>query len=301
MPPIPASRSKVVIVWWITCLIWSSVWLVIKLGLRDLPPISFAGLRLVVALVALSPILIARRAMLRRTAGEWRLILATGVILLGVNYAFVFWGAQFISSGLTAVIQAASPAFGVFAAYAIAREPIRRLEVTAIAVGIAGLVIIFGDNINLAGTQALLGSLAVAAGALCVAIAYVFVGARGHDIPPIVLTSGQMFAGAIPLLIAGALLDGNPLHFRWSPIAIFALLYLAIAGSVAGFWLNYWLLKRTSAATLLSMSIVEPLIAVLLGALVLGERLSIRVALGGALILVSAWLILKRKAAAKAS
>lgn len=287
----------VVAIWWLTCLIWSSVWLVIKIGLRDLPPVSFAGYRLVVALVVLAPVLLARRTLRGRTAAEWRLIIGTGVLLLGVNYAFVFWGAQFISSGLTAVIQAATPAFGVVVTHLVTREKVRRSELVAIALGIAGLAIIFGENIELAGTPALLGAVAVAAGALCVAIAYVFVGARGKQIPPLTLISGQMLAGAAPLLIGGAIAEGSPLRFRWTGTAVWALLYLAIAGSVAAFWLNYWLLKRVSATVVMSMSIVEPLIAVLLGAAVLGETLSWRVAAGGVAILASAWLVLVRRKA----
>ena len=65
----------------------------------------------------------------------------------------------------------------------------------------------------------------------------------------------------------------NPLNLHWTPLAIGCLLYLALAGSV-GTWLNYWLLERMSATALLSMALVEPLIAVLLGAALLHERVT---------------------------
>ena len=94
-----------IVLWWVTCLIWSSVWLFIKLGLRDLPPVSFAAIRLVVAIAVWLPVLIVRRVPLPREARDWYVIGVAGVLLLGVNYTLVFWGAQFIPSGLTAVLR----------------------------------------------------------------------------------------------------------------------------------------------------------------------------------------------------
>ena len=70
------------------------------------------------------------------------------------------------------------------------------------------------------------------------------------------------------------------------------MLYLALAGSVTAFWLNYWLLKRIGATKLLVMSLVEPLIAVLLGAIVLREALPAGTLLGGGCILASTWMVL---------
>ncbi len=78
------------------------------------------------------------------------------------------------------------------------------------------------------------------------------------------------------------------------PAAIAALLYLGIASSVVAFWLNYWLLKCVTATTVLSMALVQPLIAALLGAMVLGERFGIAAAAGGACILISAAVILRK-------
>jgi drug/metabolite transporter (DMT)-like permease len=75
-----------------------------------------------------------------------------------------------------------------------------------------------------------------------------------------------------------------------------SLLYLAIASSVVAFWLNYWLLKRVSATAVLSMALVQPLIAAVLGALFLAERFGAGAAVGGLCILISAAMILRRDA-----
>src|SRR5215207_6756712 len=128
---------KVVLVWLLTCLIWGTVWLFIKVGLRDLPPLSFAGLRLAVALCVLLPLLALRRTPLPRTRREWALIASTGLLLLGANYALLYWGARHISSGLTAVLQAATPAFGlVFARRFLPGERVTPAGIAAIGLGV---------------------------------------------------------------------------------------------------------------------------------------------------------------------
>lgn len=287
---------KVLFVWALTCLIWSTVWLFIKLGLYDLPPVSFAGLRLVIAVAILLPFVLLRRKPLPQSPREKLMVAVSGLLLLGLNYALVFWGAQFISSGLTAVLQAATPAFTlVFAHYLLPNERFTLSKLLAVVLGVAGVAVIFSDQMQVVGWQALAGSVAVAGGALCVAFAYVLVKAHVGHLHPTVLTTGQMLCALVPLLAYGFVCEGNPLTFNWTPLAVFSICYLALAGSVAAFWLNYWLLKRMDTVKVMSMSLVEPLLAVLLGALVLGEKLTTHALLGGVGILASIGLILSSR------
>ena len=101
--------SRVALVWVVTCLIWSTVWLFIKIGVRDVPPVSFAAMRLVIAILVMVPVTLASRTPMPKAPRDWRLIAGTGVILLGLNYALLNWGLQYVSSGLTAVLQAMTP------------------------------------------------------------------------------------------------------------------------------------------------------------------------------------------------
>jgi drug/metabolite transporter (DMT)-like permease len=282
-----------IVLWWVTCLIWSSVWLFIKLGLRDLPPVSFAAIRLVAAIAVFLPILMIRRVPLPRQARDWYVIGVAGLLLLGVNYALLFWGAQFIPSGLTAVLGAVTPAFAlVFGHFLLKDEPFTFKALGAIAIGIAGVAIISWDQLHLSGRQALLGCAAVTAASAAVGFAYVFVKSHGgRRLPPEVITCGQMLCAVGPMLVFATVREGNPLALHWTPVAVGSLLYLALAGSVAGTWLNYWLLERMSATALLSMALVEPLIAVLLGAAFLQERVTPGAAAGGALVLCSIFMI----------
>ena len=280
------------VLWWVTCLIWSSVWLFIKIGLRDLPPITFAALRLVVALAVFLPILAWRRVPLPREARDWYVIAVAGILLLGVNYALLYWGAQFIPSGLTAVLQSITPAFALVLGHILLDdEPFTLRAFGAIAIGVAGVALISRDQLHVAGREALLGCAAVTSASAFVAFAYVFVKRHRRSLRPEVLSAGQMLCAAGPMLLAATLREGNPLAVHWTPLALVCLLYLALAGSIGGTWLNYWLLERMSATALLSMGLVEPLIAVLLGWAFLRETLTLAAAGGGVLVLCSIFMI----------
>ena len=161
----------------------------------------------------------------------------------------------------------------------------------AIAIGVAGVALISRDQLHLAGRQALLGCAAVTAGSAFVAFAYVFVKRHRRALKPEVLSAGQMLCAVGPMLVAALLREGNPVQLHWPPTAIACVLYLAIAGSIGGTWLNYWLLERMSATALLSMGLVEPFIAVLLGWVFLQERMTAAAAGGGILVLCSIFMI----------
>jgi drug/metabolite transporter (DMT)-like permease len=287
------SPRFVLLVWWITCLLWSTVWLAIKIGVGDVPPATFASARLVIALLVLLPILTLRGQGLPRGRRDWLLIGVTGFLLLGLNYAFLYWGAQYITSGLSAVLQAATPVFGLVFAHALLDdERFSPWQVAGLLLGVTGVGMIFADQLFITGRAAFLGSLAVTASALCVAAGYVLVRRHGGHLRPIQLTTGQMLVGLLPLLAIALTREGNPLVVRWTTPAIVSVLYLALAGSVTAFWLNYWLLKRVGATKLLAMSLIEPLIAVVLGAIVLREALPAGTLMGGSCLLASTWMVL---------
>ena len=284
--------TRVAVVWILTCLIWSTVWLFIKLGVRDVPPVSFAAMRLIIAILVMVPITLAMRTPLPRTWPQWRLIFGSGVVLLGFNYALLNWGTQFISSGLTAVLQSITPAFAlVFAHFLLHDEQMTTRKMGGLLLGVVGIGVIYWEQLQFGG-RALTGSIAVTGGALCVAFAYVWMRRQGKGIHPSAITSGQMTAAFVPLMTYAAIVEGNPFEIQWTRTALIAATYLALLGSVVAAWLNYWLLPRVGAVNLLIMGLVEPPIAILLGAWFLNERMNMRTLVGSAVILFSVWLVM---------
>ncbi|HYY98901.1 MAG TPA: EamA family transporter [Pyrinomonadaceae bacterium] len=277
---------KARIVFLILCCIWGSTWLFIKLGLRDLPPITFAAARFVLASSILFAIIKARRVALPRTRGEWSLLAKTGVLAFTLNYGLVFWGEQHISSGLAALLQATIPAFGMLIAHAyLPGERLDAKKMAGVLLGVAGVGVIFSNQLGSEGTRALAGSVAIVVGAASVAWANVLVKARGARLDPAVLAAGQMVCGLVPLACYGLAFEGNPLRMSWTPLAVVCLLYLTLVGSVAAFLLYYWLVQHIDVTKTMLIALVTPLAAVALGMLTLGERLTWRAIAGGALIM----------------
>src|ERR1041384_5132858 len=104
-------------VWLLLCGIWGSTWLFIKLGLADLPPLTFAGIRFVIACAIIVVIIRTRGISLPKHRRDWILLAVTGVLSFSLNYGLIFWAEQHISSGLAALLQATTPAFGLVIAH----------------------------------------------------------------------------------------------------------------------------------------------------------------------------------------
>ena len=193
------------------CLIWSSTWLFIKLGLADLPPVSFAGIRFVVASAVLWGVIAVRRTPLPKGIRAWGFLALTGFLAFSVNYGLLFWGEQRTSSGLAAVLQATIPAFGLALSHVLLPSDRMTLpKVLGVSLGIAGVAVIFSDRTTLAGTEALHGGLAIVAGAFAVALSNVLVKSRGASFDPVILAGVQMTFGLVPLVARRIPPGGKP-------------------------------------------------------------------------------------------
>lgn len=287
---------KARIVWLILCCIWGSTWLFIKLGLADLPPFTFAGIRFLLASLILAALVTARGARWPRTGREWTLIAVVGVLQFALNYGLVFWGEQYISSGLAAVLQSTFPAFGlVIAHFYLPQERMTTGRVVGVLLGVFGVAVIFSDQLSIAGSMALFGSVALVLSALFGSYGNVLVKAYAGKVDPQVLAAGQMVFGFVPLLAIGIATEGNPLHFHWTTMAIVSLLYLVVVGSVVAFALYYWLLRNMDVTNTMLIALVTPVVAVILGLIVLQEKLNWRLLAGGACIISGIGLIVLRK------
>ena len=284
------------LVWLLLCCIWGSTWLFIKLGLEDLPPFTFAGIRFVIAVAILSTIIAMRRLSLPKTSRDWLLLMVSGVLAFCVNYGLLFWGEQYISSGLAAVLQSTIPAFGlVIAHFYLPGEQMSPAKILGIVLGVIGVAVIFSNQLDVAGPRALAGCAALVVSSVGAAYSNVLVKAYGKHLDPAILAGGQMFFGLIPLLLIGIPWEGSPLNFRWTPMAVVALFYLAVVGSVVAFLLYYWLVQNMDVTKTMLIALVTPVVAVTLGMLVLNEELHWRTLLGGLMIISGIGIIVLRQ------
>jgi drug/metabolite transporter (DMT)-like permease len=290
-------RSKLpVLVWLVLALIWGSTWLFIKLGLEDLPPFTFAGIRFVIAVLILSAVVILRRRRLPSAWRDWVLIAGTGWLAFTINYGLLFWGEQRTSSGLAAILQTIIPFFGLVLAHLhLPAERITAPKLVGVGLGIFGVALIFSDQMGAEGSEALKGSVAIVVGAFGAAYSNVLIKARGGRLDYAALAAGQMLCGLVPLLIIGTVYEGNPLKLRWTPMAVFSLFYLALVGSAVAFLLYYWLVRHMEVTKTMLIALVTPLIAVSLGMMVRGEQLTWRIVAGGVCIMAGIGVIVLRR------
>ncbi|HKP46008.1 MAG TPA: EamA family transporter [Pyrinomonadaceae bacterium] len=284
------------IVWLLLCCIWGSTWLFIKIGLADLPPISFAAIRFIIATTILAAIIVAKKLVLPQSGKDWGLLAGTGVLAFSLNYGLVFWGEQYIASGLAALLQATLPAFGLVIAHLhLPAERMTPLKLAGVFLGVTGVAIIFSNQLRFDGPKALAGSVALVLSAVCAAYSNVLVKAYGKKFEPTVIAGTQMLFGLVPLVIVGLIADGNPLKFHWTATAVISLFYLAIVGSVIAFVLYYWLVRKMDVTKTMLISLVTPVTAVILGMLVLHEQMHWRTLIGGALIISGIGLLVIRR------
>ncbi len=265
--------------------VWGSTWLAIKIGLESIPPFLGAGVRFAVATLILLAIVRIRQLRVPFTPDAKKVYLVLGILSFGIAYAMVYWGEQFITSGLCSVLFAAFPfCVAVFSHFILENERLTAFKVTGIALGIAGLVIIFWADLRLSDSSGALGMTAVLLSAALQGVTLVLIKKYGQPVNPFAMNLMGMGLGTVVLFVLGITLErGQPMV--WNKAAVGSVLYLAAFGSVLAFVTYYWLLKRIEAVYLALTTLINPIVAVILGALVLGESLAPHTAAGAVLVL----------------
>ncbi len=299
----PRIGWRVPAAWLTLCIVWSSTWLAIKFGLRDLPPVSYAAIRFVIAILALLAVSVGRVPLLPPRRSDYAVLAFTGVLMFTLNYGLLFWGELYVSSGLAAVLQATIPISGMmFAHWMLPDEPLQSRKLIGSLLALAGVAVICAHLLDFHGIMAFWGGLGIIIGAASAAFSNVWLKARAMRLAPAMLAAWQMIFGTVPMLIIGGVLEGNPLRFHWTGLAIFCLLYLAIVGSALTFLLLYWLMPRMTVTNLQTISLITPPGAVALGWFFGGERLSLWSLLGAFFVLIGVWMIFwKRESRERAS
>jgi drug/metabolite transporter (DMT)-like permease len=278
--------------WLALCVVWSSTWLAIKIGLRDLPPVSFVALRFVIAAVALVAVSAGRVRLVPVRRADYWVLGASGVLMFAINYTLVFWGELHISSGLAAVLQTTIPIFGMlFAHWMLPDEPLRLQKLGGALLAVGGAALICARLLNFGGPVAFWGGVGIVAGAAGAAFSNVLLKQRAIRLAPSMIAAWQMIFGIIPLLVLSFVVDGNPVRFHWTTMSIFCLFYLAIIGSSFTFLLLYWLMPRMSVTNLQTISLITPPGAVMLGWLLGGETFPLWSLFGAVFVLAGVWMI----------
>jgi drug/metabolite transporter (DMT)-like permease len=258
-------------------IIWGTTWVAIKLSLQGYPPVIGATLRFVFAIAILGlyarvtrmPLVLPRHSIM------W--VAITAILVYVVNYGLVYWGEQYLSAGVTAILFAAVPlATMLGSAFAFRTESFRYRKLVGILFGFLGIVVFFDPLVATCfSTKVTLAAVAIVVAAMAAAFNIVIAKRHLMLVGAVPLTFHQMLWGTLGLGFI-SVITGEWRNVHYSLGATLAVLYLGLAGSVA-FVTYYSLLKTMRASTLSTISYVTPFVAVFSGWIVLNESITLGV------------------------
>jgi drug/metabolite transporter (DMT)-like permease len=279
-------RGKALIAYLLVCVVWGSTYLAIRIGVMDLPPMLFAGVRFVIAGLLLAGIVLATGDRLPRGLRDWTVNAITGVFLLLGGNAVVVWAEQHVESGAASVYIAAVP---LWAAFFDAMWPGGTTVFTwrvgvGLALGFLGSALLAGVTPGELLSADLAGPVALTLASASWALGTVYSKRNPTDTSPYAASAAQMIVGGAVITLLGLAL-GEADQWRWSASGLGALAYLVVFGSIVGFTAYAYALRHASATVVGTYAYVNPVVAVLLGWLILQEAVTPRTIAAMVLIL----------------
>lgn len=281
-----SEKIKITLGYVLICLLWGSTWLAIRIGLDYMTPIFSSAGRFLIAALIIWSIMRIKRIKLQTDRNSVYMYIVLSIFSFAIPFGLVYWAEQFVSSGLASIIFASLPLFViVFTYFSFKQESIVTAQVIGVVFGFLGIVVIFSENLHLSLSTNILGLVALLISAMIQAGIALIVKKWGKHLNPLSMNFLPLLsAGIIMLAVSAGTEDLSKIHFNSK--AVFSVLYLASFGTVASFTTYYWLMKRINIVLLSLSSFITPIIAVILGWMILDEKLSFQTLIGSILVLV---------------
>jgi drug/metabolite transporter (DMT)-like permease len=285
--PDPPPRGRLVLALAITYVVWGTTYAAIRIGVHDWPPLLFVGLRFTLAGTALLVVARLRGEKLLLPREAWTPVLVLAVLFIAVSNGLASWSEVSVSSDEAALL-GATTALWITGLGALGPHGTRldRWGVAALLLGLVGCVLLLAPK---SGWHAVpfTGYLAITLSNLAWAVGVLYGRRpRAATVPLLGGAAWQMLVGGTMLLLFGGAL-GEGRTFAWSLPGFLTVLYLALAASTLTYTVYLWLVPRVSPLALGSINYINPLVAVVCGWSLLGERLDGLEAAGGAVVLFS--------------
>src|SRR3989475_8408151 len=276
-------------------LVWGSTYLAIRIGVESFPPLLLAGFRHLTVGLLLYPIL-RRTTGIKPTAANWRAAVVTGALLQFAGNGGVSWAEQTVPSGITALLVATVSLWLVIVDWLRPGgvRPVPRV-VMGLLMGFAGLALLI-EPAHLGGSERVdpRGAAVLVVASLAWACGSLYSKHGGMPSSPMLAVAMQSLTGGVMLLIAG-LLAGEFRRLHLSAISMrswLALGYLIVFGSGIGFSAYIYILHKSTAARVATYAFVNPVVALFLGWLIVGEAITLRTVIAAAVILTAGILVI---------
>jgi drug/metabolite transporter (DMT)-like permease len=281
-----ALRGKALVAYLLVCTVWGSTYLAIRIGVAHLPPFLFAGVRFLVAGLVLLAIVRSLGIELPSRARDWRTLAITGILFLCGANAVVVWSEQFLASGVASVFVAAMPLWTALfdAVLPGGKVPLTWRIGVGLAIGFVGTALLAGITPGEIATADLRGPVALMFGSACWALGSVYWKRHPTQVSPYAASAIQMtLAGALLCVFGLTLGEASTFHLQGAGLG--AMAYLIVFGSLVGYTAYGYALEHGSATVVGTYAYVNPVVAVVLGWLVLHEPITGRMLAAMALIL----------------
>lgn len=286
----PRFRSRLIVCFAIVYLVWGSSYLATKLGVQDLPPMLFAGIRFVVAGAGMWLFARSRGARLPREAAQWRHLIWMAFLAVVIANGFNVWGLQWVPSGQAALLNVSVafwiPIFGLFGARA---HSIGLRVGTGLALGFIGTLLIVWPDEGVS-TNHLVPQLGILVGCVGWAAGANYLRTAEIKLDILSFTALQMLIGGVMLTAYGAAL-GEFSRWTWTVRGIGTMLYLTIFSSCLAYTAFAWLAQNAAPSRVATYAYVNPVVATLLGWMVLDETLTAAQLTGMVVILAGVLLV----------
>src|SRR5579864_6641975 len=264
-------------------LVWGSTYLAIRYAVETIPPLVTAGVRHSVAGAIMLTWAYWRGFRPKRE--HWISGLVVGALFFLIGHGTLHWAEQYVGSGLAALLIATEPMFILVLAWLMGQQKISRVSALGLALGVAGVAALTGAELT--NGSSLLGLLAVLVGSFSWAAGVVVSPRLKLPSDALARTALPLVCGAVMLLIAAGI-SGEFQATHWASISLRSVLglgYLITFGSIVAFTAYTWLLQQCPPALLATHTYANPVVAVLLGWLLAGEPLTMRLAVASVAIL----------------
>ncbi|PGW86882.1 EamA family transporter [Bacillus thuringiensis] len=278
----------------LVCIIFGTTFLTIKIGIEaGASPLFSAGIRFFLAGIILMIIFKLKRKEIMPHIFSKRIMYA-GFCLTFMTFASLYWSEQYISSGLAAVLSATGPMMILLIQAKRNREKLQKEQLVALVIALIGVIFVSLPGMH----QQVSFIWSIACIVLVIGELFYGIGSiRSKEIlsdlsnvSPFLINGIQMFYGGILLLIASIIVEQPNVTVLTSWSVQWPILYLIFIGSIGGHGLYYWLLSKTNPVFPSTWLYVSPLIAIIVGYIVLGEPLNPTMGMGACLILIGVFL-----------
>ncbi len=271
---------------------WGPSFLFIKVGVREIPPLTLVAGRVGIGALLLYLILRYRGGRLPAFGSVWKHVAIVALFQNALPFVLLGWGEQFIDSALASVLNGTTPLFTiVLAHFFVPDDRLTMAKLTGVLLGFGGLVLLIFPSL-VDGVQATTwGSLAVAGAAACYGLAIVYTRLHMRGLPPLVAPTAQLIAATAMVLPLSLLVDRSYALALPSWQALGSVLALGVLGTGLAFVVYYALLEHADASYVSMVTYVIPVFGVILGVLVLQEVLTWHTYVGCGLILFGVMLV----------